>query len=228
MSKTIKFIVLLLTAVLAVFLCAFFLVGNTHTVRADETETVLPEEGENTPETPAEPPVTDEPTDGEETGEDGLKTLVEGFLAQLRVKYGDEYEIYYNAILADWGSIEQYLLSLVNEDTPDAVASGWTAFVKWLGEYSPVWGSILAVTLVITVIVFGKKALNKVVSWATGANGKFKTLFEEINKIDSAQAAQNSALIKLLGENDKFKEERAALHNSASEISNMGNTGEKE
>lgn len=199
-------------------ICPLFM-GNARIASAEETEiTTPPAEGEIEPAEPAEPPVTPEESDGEETDGNGLKTLVEGFLAQLKEKYGDDYENYYNAIITDWGSVEQYLLSLINEDTPDAVANGWTAFVKWLGEYSPVWASILAVALVLIVIICGKKALNKVVNWATGANDRFKTLFAEINKIDAAQAAQNSALIKLLGENEKFSEEREALHNSAEDM----------
>lgn len=200
MSKAKKFIVLLLTAALAVFLCIFPFTGN---VRANAAENGA------------------EPTDDGGSEED-LKTLVDGFLAQLKAKYGEDYETYYNAILSDWGSIEEYLLSLVNEDTPDKTAQGWTAFVKWLGEYSPVWASILAVALVIVVIVCGKKALKKVAEFATGTSGKMKTLFAEINKIDAAQAAQNSALLKLLGENNRFKEERDALEKSAEDLKENG------
>ena len=113
----------------------------------------------------AEPPVTDETTDETETVEDGLKALVDGFLAQLKAKYGDDYETYYNAIITQWGSVEEYLLSLVTEDTPDAVANGWTAFVKWLGEYSPVWGSIFAVFAVIIVVLLVKNSLNKLTGY---------------------------------------------------------------
>ncbi|MCI8499277.1 MAG: hypothetical protein HFE28_01515 [Clostridia bacterium] len=168
----------------------------------------------------AEPPVTDETTDETETVEDGLKALVDGFLAQLKAKYGDDYETYYNAIITQWGSVEEYLLSLVTEDTPDAVANGWTAFVKWLGEYSPVWGSIFAVVAVIIVVLLGKKALNKVTGFVMGTGSKFKTLFSEINKIDAALSAQSKALVKLLGENEKFKEERENLEKTAGDITN--------
>lgn len=167
----------------------------------------------------AEPPVTDETTDETETVEDGLKTLVDGFIEQLKAKYGDDYETYYNAIIGQWGSIEEYLLSLVTEDTPDAVANGWTAFVKWLGEYSPVWGSIFAVVAVIIVVLLGKKALNKVTGFVMGTGGKFKTLFSEVNKIDAALSAQSKALVKLLGENEKFKEERDVLEKTAGDLS---------
>lgn len=199
-----KFLKLIVAACMAAcfLLCPLFM-GNA-TASAEEV---------------AEPPVTDETTDKTETVEDGLKSLVDGFIEQLKTKYGDDYETYYNAIIEQWGSIEEYLLSLVTEDTPDAVANGWTAFVQWLGEYSPVWGSIFAVVAVIIVLLLGKKALNKVTGFVTGTGGKFKTLFGEVNKIDAALNAQSKALVKLLGENEKFKDERENLEKTAGDLS---------
>ena len=53
-----------------------------------------------------------------------------------------------------------------------------------------------------------------------GTGSKFKTLFSEINKIDAALSAQSKALVKLLGENEKFKEERENLEKTAGDITN--------
>ena len=106
------------------------------------------------------------------------------------------------------------------DDSPDAAASGWTSFVKWLGEYAPIWGSVLAVAALIIVIVLGKKALNKVAGWATGTGGKFKIVFKSINKMYKADIAEMKALIKLLGENPRFEEEKKALEDSIKEIEN--------
>lgn len=199
-----KFLKLIVAACLAacLFICPLFM-GNS-SASAEEV---------------AEPPVTDETTVDEEMGAEGLKTLVDGFIEQLKAKYGDDYETYYNAVIGQWGSIEEYLLSLVTEETPDAVANGWTAFVKWLGEYSPVWGSIFAIVSVMIVVLLGKKALNKVTGFVTGTGGKFKTLFGEVNKIDAALNAQSKALVKLLGENERFAEERAELEKTAGDLS---------
>ena len=57
------------------------------------------------PDMVAEEPL--EPTDGSET-----ENLVDRFIANLKDKYGDDYEYYLNAILEQWGSVEAYLLSL--------------------------------------------------------------------------------------------------------------------
>lgn len=196
---------IIVSLVVCGLLCALFMGNATTVANADEGAQETPAEGE----LPAE-----ETQDGS-----GLKSLVDGFIAQLKAKYGDDYETYYNAILAEWGSVEEYLLSLA-DDSPDVAASGWTSFVEWLGEYAPIWGSILAVVALIIVIVLGKKALNKVAGWATGTGGKFKTVFKSINKMYKADVAEMKALIKLLGENPRFGEEKKALEESVKEIEN--------
>lgn len=168
---------------------------------------------ETVQEAPVEP---QEPSDGQDGETDdgaqsGLQTLVDGFITQLKDKYGDQWQQYYDAIIAEWGTVEQYLLSLVPEDSPDVVKDGWQEFVSWLGEYSPIWGSILAAVLVIIVIVFGKKALNALKNF-------FLSLFRSKNKEYQALTAQNEALLALLGENPKFEENRAALKASNKEM----------
>ncbi|MCX4384265.1 MAG: hypothetical protein OSJ39_00530 [Clostridia bacterium] len=212
--KNLKFfskITVLAAIAVCLFACFFFMGNAAATANAEGAEITMPAEPENQLAEGGEAP------DGEAGGE-GLQTLVDGFLSQLKAKYGEDYETYYNAILAEWGSVEEYLLSLVTEDTPDVAADGWRAFVAWLGEYSPVWGSILAILCILIVILFGKKALKRVGEWLTGAGGKFKTVFASINKMYAAHIAEQKAILRLLGENEKFKAEREALENSVKEI----------
>lgn len=201
-----KMIVVFLAAVLLLFgisaSCVYVAAS------AEETAQETPVDGQ-------EPPVEEEqgqpdetPQEGEESG---LHALIDGFIAQLQARYGDQWQQYYDRIIADWGTVEQYLLSLVPEDSPDVVKSGWEEFVSWLGEYSPVWASILAAILVIIVVVFGKKAL-------TAIKNFFVSLFKSKNKEYQALTAQNEALLALLGENPKFEERRAALKASNEEM----------
>ena len=212
MLKLKKFYKLLLVVSLVVCgaLCVLFTGGAT-IVYADEGTAL---------ETPAEGEIEGA---GEETGEDdgnGLQGLVDGFLAGLKEKYGDEYETYYNAILEKWGSVEAYLLSLVDDGTiPDVAADGWTAFVHWLGEYAPIWGSILAVVLLIIAILVGRKALRKVAGFVRLSRGDFKKMFACQNKIYKAHIAEMQAIVKLLGRNEQlYVEERKALQESIEEI----------
>lgn len=171
-------------------------------------EVAFAEEGEET--------VT--PIDPSEEGDNALQALAEKFIAELKEKYGEDYETYYNAILAEWGSVEEYLLSLIPENAPDAAADGWKASVAWLGEYSPIWGSVLAVGLVIVVIVFGKKALGKISEWVTTAGKKFKAVFSSVNKLYQSNIATGEAIIKLLGENPRFAETKAEVQKAIDEM----------
>lgn len=145
---------------------------------------------------------TEESKDPEE-----LQKLVDAFLAQLKAKYGEDYETYYNAIIAEWGSVQNYLLSIV-DGKDDPAANGWRAFVGWLGENAPVWGAALAVALVIIVILCGRAVVNKVMKWM---NARKKDVYSGMNAISEAQIAQGKALLKLLGESPMTEEERAEI-----------------
>lgn len=170
-------------------------------------------------ETPAMGEIEGDADKADESEDNGSQSLVDGFLAQLKEKYGDEYETYYNAIIAEWGSIEAYLLSLADDGIiPDAAADGWKAFVHWLGEYWPIWATILAIIFLIIVIALGRKALNRVAAFVKLSGGKFKTLFSCVNKMYQADLAEMQALIKLLGENERFAEERKELQKAIEEI----------
>lgn len=210
--KSIGRLALIICLIVSLAICPLFM-GGAAIAHADET-------------TEQETPVTGEiegaADKADEADGNGLQDLVEGFLAQLKAKYGDDYEKYYNAILEEWGSVEEYLLSLVDDGTiPDVAANGWKAFVKWLGEYAPIWASILAVIFLIIVIVLGRKALNRVAGFVSLSSGKFKTLFAELNKMESAMIAQNHALEKLLGENERYAEQREELEKTVEEIKDV-------
>ncbi len=150
-----------------------------------------------------------EETNAEEAeGETSSNALVDSFIAQLKAKYGDEYEKYYNAIIEKWGSIEAYLLDKISDETNDPVANSWRAVMEWLHEYSPIWASILAVAG-IAVVFFGFRfALVKLLSWL---DQKKNTVYKSINTVFEAQHAQNRAILKLLGNNPNTADERAII-----------------
>ncbi|MDE6274349.1 MAG: hypothetical protein K2L87_04810, partial [Clostridiales bacterium] len=158
-------LLMLATIAVLVFACSMFAMGNTlayaEEIGAEASDEETSEEGAN-----------------------GVENFVNGFLDQLKEKYGEDYLTYYNAILEEWGSVEAYLLSFADdsEHISDVAADGWKSFVSWLGEYSPIWGSALAVFGDIIVILFGKKALPKVTQFVEAAMDKFKTIFASTNK----------------------------------------------
>lgn len=155
-------------------------------------ETLPPEqvtEGEeNTPQNP----------DNEAEEGNDIQKLVDSFVAYLKDKYGEDYELYYNRIIEEWGSVEAYLLSL-GENLPEDYKNGWEKFVGWLGEYASVWAPALAVVLVIVAALFGKKLVHRIAEL-------FKKLFQGSNQQSSALIAVIRAQKALMGTNEKFSE----------------------
>src|SRR5699024_9024752 len=93
------------------------------------TEPEPPTEGQpSEDEPPTEEP--EEPTEGEPVTDDP-SDAVQQFIDGLKEKYGNDWTTYYNAILAQWGTVENYLMSLLPEDSPDVVKDAWLAFVAW-------------------------------------------------------------------------------------------------
>jgi hypothetical protein len=160
--------------------------------RAYAEETLPPEqvtEGEeNTPQNP----------DNEAEEGNDIQKLVDSFVAYLKDKYGEDYELYYNRIIEEWGSVEAYLLSL-GENLPEDYKNGWEKFVAWLGEYASVWAPALAVVLVIVAALFGKKLVHRIAEL-------FKKLFQGSNQQSSALIAVIRAQKALMGTNEKFSE----------------------
>lgn len=197
-----------LVFMVSIFVCFFLfgtlLMGNAPTVHAAEVE-------------------TSQDVSQTEDGDGALlKDLTENFLLKLKAKYGDDYLTYYNTILEQWGSVENYLLSIADEEDPQA--SGWRSFISWLGEWSPVWGSGLAILGLAVIGILYKLAKGRLTHWTSGYRSDMKNVYKSINKIYNAQNAQSRALYKLL-ENEKFSEERAALEKSVKEIEENDDDG---
>lgn len=171
-----------------------------------------PSEDEPPTEEPEEPtedePVTDEPSDA-----------VQQFIDGLKEQYGNDWTTYYNAILAQWGTVENYLMSLLPEDSPDVVKDAWLAFVAWTRDNWVILaaiGATIASAVGVIVYVFTKKRAKAFM--LSAYDDKFAKLYEEYNKQSAAIKAQNAALIALTGANPKYKETRAALQKTGDEL----------
>lgn len=149
-------------------------------------------------------------TNGSET-----ENLVDRFIANLKDRYGADYEYYLTAILEQWGSIEAYLLAQT-DNLPDEFQTGYEDFIGWLSEYAPVWAPCLAVALIIIGFIVGKKALNKMLARLVDA--RVSPIQSELNKQSEAQAAQLKATRALLGTNEKFAEERKAAETAEKKL----------
>lgn len=174
---------------------------------SSDAPTEEPEDPTTEPETPTED-VTDEPSDA-----------VQQFIDGLKEKYGNDWTTYYNAILAQWGTVENYLISLLPEDSPDVVKDAWLAFIAWTRDNWVILaaiGATVASAVGVIVYVFTKKRAKAFM--LSAYDDKFAKLYEEYNKQSAAIKAQNAALIALTGANPKYEETRAALQKTGDEL----------
>lgn len=181
----------------------------TEGVTEEPPTTEEPEEPITEPEEPTEDePVTDEPSDA-----------VQQFIDGLKEQYGNDWTTYYNAILAQWGTVENYLMSLLPEDSPDVVKDAWLAFVAWTRDNWVILaaiGATIASAVGVIVYVFTKKRAKAFM--LSAYDDKFAKIYEEYNKQSAAIKAQNAALIALTGANPKFEETRAALKQTGDDL----------
>lgn len=182
----------------------------------EPTEGVTEEQPTTEPEVPTtepEPPTEEQPT------EDDPSDAVQQFIDGLKEKYGNDWTTYYNAILAQWGTVENYLMSLLPEDSPDVVKDAWLAFVAWTRDNWVILaaiGATIASAVGVIVYVFTKKRAKAFM--LSAYDDKFAKLYEEYNKQSAAIKAQNAALIALTGANPKYEETRAALQKTGDEL----------
>lgn len=140
--------------------------------------------------------------------EDGaLGGLVDGFLAKLKAKYGEGYEAYLDVILSEWGSVEDYLLSLAGE-RDDPASNGWRAFIGGLSETAPVWAPALSVLLLIAVYLYKRYTERRT---AKEFRSYKTTMFRELNKMQESLYALGKSELKQLGTGSVTEPERAAL-----------------
>lgn len=195
---------------------------------ADGALEETPEAGEGTPQEPsdgAQEPAEEEgqapaeeeeqaPAEEEEQdpGESEPSDAVQQFIDGLKEQYGQEWMTYYNAIIAEWGTVENYLMSLLPDDSPDVVKDAWLAFVAWTRDnwtiLAAIGATIAACAGVVLYVVLKRKA-------NAFMQKKFNNIYDEYNKQSAAIKAQNAMLIAMSGSNPRFEEQRNALKATA-------------
>lgn len=195
MSKRIKIILIMLLAATLVF----FTAGGIMFASAEEVTV---------------PPEQEEVTDDEETGT--IEDVAADFVGWLKDTFGEDYEKYYNNIITNWGSIEEYLLQFGEENIPEQYQTGWQNFVKALGENAPFWAPILAVAIVIIVYLIGKKRFTAIIQKAV--DGKTAAMGQELNKQSKALTSVIHSQKAMLGNNAKFADTVKDLDESEKEL----------
>lgn len=204
------------TAGVLIFSCGF-IVWTVYDLSVQDnaaavTVTAYAEDITEAPQTGAGETETDGTGENAGTEQNAEESLIDAFIAYLQEEYGADYQKYYDAIVAEWGSVKAYLESFTTDGTlTGEAADAWSAFVGWLDEYSVIWAPALAVAAVIVFLVAGRGVYNAV-------KKLFSKLFKGSNQTAQAQLAIIDALETLLGSTDKTKPQREALDEAKKEL----------
>lgn len=164
--------------------------------------------GETEEEMPATPPA-----DTEEDTE--IENVAANFVEWLKATFGADYEYYYNQIIDNWGSVENYLLQF-GENIPEEYQTGWNEFIAWITKYAVIWAPVLAVALIVLVWVVGKKVFASIVKKVV--DSKISAVGLEMNKQSKALSSIIRSQKAMFGTNEKFADNVKELDESEKEL----------
>ena len=228
MNSKLKLFFITVIAVMFVFLiCGGTLIASAETEPTENPATAETDGAENGEEEndelapPAdlsgEPEEDSHATPPAETEEDTeIENVAANFVEWLKATFGADYEYYYNQIIDNWGSIENYLLQFGEENIPEEYQTGWNEFVAWLGEYSAVWAPVFAVAIVILVYIIGKKRLESIMKKVV--DSKISAVGTEMNKQSKALTSIIRSQKAMFGTNEKFADNVKELDESEKEL----------
>lgn len=233
--RTKQRIAVIIIALLTVFMLAACLLclPSTYAVYAAESE-VTETTGENlTGDTAADGDDStseETPAEGETelTDKEKLEQTVKEYLQNI---YGDNYETYYNQIIENYGSLEEWVVKAGNNVLPEEYQYKLTELMNNVKNYIGVIadGLLLVIGVVVIIVYAVKKksadeAQAKISETVEGINETVASVIKAINQIEGAesalianQAAQSSALRALMP-NAKFTAQTDELAASETEL----------
>lgn len=194
-------------------------------VPSEETPVETPDESPE--DEPEQTPDTDTPPEEEpDITEDDPSDMTDGeigadFVEWLKATFGSDYEYYYNLIIENWGSIEDYLLEFGESHLPDSFQAGLEIVISWLSKYVTIWAPVLAIIIIIFVYCMAKRRFKKIVSEAV--DSQMTIVSTELNKQARATMAVMHAQKALLGKNAKFADTISEIETSENELNSASN-----
>ncbi len=176
-----KFTTILVVILMTVFTLAVCLLC-LRTVSASAAE-ISATAAENEP----EPPVDN---DGEETLADRVKAYLQGI-------YGDDYEVYYNKIIENWGSVENFLLN-ASDNLPDEYKYKATELLTTVNAWVGVGADAILLFCVGIYILYRAKKNKKITADLATLKACDNQIEEAQLAIMKSQKAQAAALCELL------------------------------
>lgn len=206
MNYKIKVVFITIIAAMLVF----FISGGVMIASAEEVSDPAPQT-EITDEEQGEPPAA-EPEEPEQTDEQ----IGEDFVEWLKATFGSDYEYYYNQIIENWGSIEDYLTQFGEENLPEGFNAGLQKVLDWLDEYVAIWAPVLAIVVIVAYYLIKKRSTRKTIEKVV--DSKMTVLSDELNKQSKAIMAIGRGQTALLGKNARFADTVKEIEDTEKEL----------
>lgn len=212
MNYKIKVVFITIIAAMLVF----FISGGVMIASAEEVGDPAPQT-EITDEEQGEPPAAEpeEPEEPEEPGQTD-EQMGEDFVEWLKATFGSDYEYYYNQIIENWGSIEDYLTQFGEEHLPEGFNAGLQKVLDWLNEYVVIWATVLAIVVIVAYYLIKKRSTRKTIEKVV--DSKMTVLSDELNKQSKAIMAIGRGQTALLGKNARFADTVKEIEDTEKEL----------
>lgn len=207
MNYKIKVVFITIIAAMLVF----FISGGVMIASAEEVSDPTPQT-EITDEGQGETPPAVEPEEPEQTDEQ----IGEDFVEWLKATFGSDYEYYYNQIIENWGSIEDYLTQFGEEHLPEGFNAGLQKVLDWLNEYVAIWAPVLAIVVIVAYYLIKKRSTRKTIEKVV--DSKMTVLSDELNKQSKAIMAIGHGQTALLGKNARFADTVKEIEDTEKEL----------
>lgn len=202
----------IIAAMLVFFISGGVMIASAEEVSDPAAQTEVTDDVQNE-EPPAEvseevPEEPETPQTDEEIGAD--------FVEWLKATFGSDYEYYYNQIIENWGSIEDYLTQFGEEHLPEGFNAGLQKVLDWLNEYVVIWAPVLAIVVIVAYYLIKKRSTRKTIEKVV--DSKMNVLSGELNKQSKAIMAIGRGQTALLGKNARFADTVKEIEDTEKEL----------
>lgn len=201
----------IIAAMLVFFISGGVMIASAEEVSDPAAQTEITDEEQGEP--PAAEP--EEPEEPEEPGQTD-EQMGEDFVEWLKATFGSDYEYYYNQIIENWGSIEDYLTQFGEENLPEGFNAGLQKVLDWLDKYVAIWAPVLAIVVIVAYYLIKKRSTRKTIEKVV--DSKMTVLSDELNKQSKAIMAIGRGQTALLGKNARFADTVKEIEDTEKEL----------
>lgn len=202
----------IIAAMLVFFISGGVMIASAEEVGDPAAQTETTDDAQDGEPPAAEPEEPEEPEEPGQTDEQ----MGEDFVEWLKATFGSDYEYYYNQIIENWGSIEDYLTQFGEEHLPEGFNAGLQKVLDWLNKYVAIWAPVLAIVVIVAYYLIKKRSTRKTIEKVV--DSKMTVLSDELNKQSKAIMAIGRGQTALLGKNARFADTVKEIEDTEKEL----------